>query len=858
MSLFRYISSKKRYWLYTVGYFMSSLLSSYFWTTYLVIMGDNPNASDALTYFGWNVSYIMMLVLLLHSKTKEERRYFNFLMLIPIPLNIWQLTLYLEFGGIILSIYQVSICTLVACLCIQSIMWYIKNRKKGANKPYISAVLLFNIVTEFGMWTASCYEGWADNVYYLSSLLCSVSYLMMIRAVKKTYKDDSDGTEVSIDRRIQNILKGSYIATVTICSLGGIILGSWIRDMLSEGEYGENGTEVYDIIHVLLFLTSIILAAFAIVIILIVYFEQKITENNRLREEKRVAEQSNAAKSDFLATMSHEIRTPINAVLGMNKMIMRDSLRAGDVLPKDRETIRRIFSDITGYSGNIDSAGNNLLCIINDILDFSKIEAGKFDLSEREYMFSSVLNDVSITVLFKAREKGLGFSVETDSDIPDCLFGDDVRIRQIITNILNNAVKYTDKGGVTLSVHGSGGYKDGETAEIAIAVKDTGIGIKQEDIDKIFDKFERTDLDRNNTVEGTGLGLAITHRLTAMMKGSISVESEYGRGSVFTIRLPQRVVSAQPIGNFSAKFEKSFDEFDPAENIFRAPEARILIADDTRMNLLVAAGLLKDTEIKTDTAESGAKALELSLSVHYDLILMDQRMPVMDGIETLHRLREQENGLNRETPVICLTADALTGAKEHYLSEGFDDYLSKPIDSREMKKTIMKYLPAEKILPACEGAAEGSAVSSSAADGLYAALHRIDIDTEKGLGYCQDSEELYRTMLLEYVHSASEKLESLKSCYAEKDPKNYGIIVHSLKSTSRTIGAEEIAELSAALEKAADGERWDIISGSHSALIEKLGSAVGRIAEALGGEEAYPGEASAEEDDDEIIEFFPE
>ena len=618
--------------------------------------------------------------------------------------------------------------------------------------------------------------------------------------------------------------------------------------MISSGvtELSEKSS-VYDIIPVILFLTSIVLVVFVIVVIFIVNFEQKIVENNRLREERRVADQSNAAKSEFLANMSHEIRTPINAVLGMNKMIMRESLKARELPPESKE---KAFADITGYSVNIESAGNNLLAIINDILDFSKIEAGKLDITEREYMLSSVLNDVSNTILFRAKDKGLEYRVDTDADLPDLLYGDEVRIRQIISNILGNAVKYTDKGSVTLSVFGGGkeAYKAGKTLELIITVKDTGIGIKKEDVNRIFDKFERMELDRNSTVEGTGLGLAITHRLLTMMNGKISVESEYGKGSVFTIRIPQKIVSPEPIGDFRAKFKKSIEDNVSSDYILRAPNAHVLIVDDTRMNLTVAAGLLGDTEIKTDTAESGAEALELAAANSYDVILLDQRMPGMDGTETLHRLRGTEKC--SQTPVICLTADAIAGAKERYVAEGFSDYLSKPIDSRELKKMLMKYLPQNKVIPVSGNEGQPSVVCAEEKSALYNALNAAGINTAQGLGYCQNNAQLYHTLMSEYAQSAKEKTAKIQEYFDAGDMKSYATLVHSLKSTSRTIGAVSISETAAKLEKAADEGNTELIQKEHAGLIEEYRKVVGALASA-----GIAGNVS--DDDDEIMEFMP-
>lgn len=409
---------------------------------------------------------------------------------------------------------------------------------------------------------------------------------------------------------------------------------------------------------------------------------------DELRAQMQIADEANEAKSQFLANMSHEIRTPINAVLGFNEMILREC--------RDKD---ESFSNIGTYAANIKSAGSNLLSIINGILDISKIEAGKMDIVDAPYTLSSLLNDVSNMVFFKAKEKNLEFTVDVDESLPDELFGDKARIRQVITNILANAVKYTDKGSVRLSVRGQAdnGNEPGQMLNLLIEVKDTGIGMKDEDIDKLFRKFQRLDLSHNSTIEGTGLGLAISRQLMTMMGGNIKVESNYGKGSSFTIELPQKIVSSEPVGDFKARFEKDIKEAKSTEEAFTAPDAHILVVDDTRVNLTVARGLLKNTEIQIDTAGSGSESIELTREKPYDLILMDQRMPGMDGTEALKAIRNQEDGQNRETPVICLTADAIIGAKERYMAEGFTDYLPKPINNHELLQTMTKYLPQDKI-----------------------------------------------------------------------------------------------------------------------------------------------------------------
>ncbi len=412
-----------------------------------------------------------------------------------------------------------------------------------------------------------------------------------------------------------------------------------------------------------------------------------------LREQKRIADQANRAKSRFLANMSHEIRTPINAVLGFNEMIERECNKVAAADEPKSPAVKEALGNIETYSDSIGGAGNNLLSIINSILDLSKIEAGKMDLSEDTYNLKTLLRDVTGMIRFRAEEKGLAFVTDVAETLPLELYGDMVRIRQVMINILTNSVKYTDKGTVWLTVGAkeTGPYEKEQMLTLSFTIKDTGIGIRKEDMQKLFGSFERLELERNSTIEGTGLGLAISRQLVSMMGGKIEAESEYGKGSIFTIDLPQKVVDCEPIGNFSAKVE-SVGKNEPYHASFTAPDAKVLVVDDTKLNLKLVKALLRDTKLAIDTADSGSQALELCAQNAYDLILMDQRMPNMDGTETMKQIRAQENGCNQKTPVICMTADAIIGSRERYLAEGFDDYLSKPIKVNELEQTLREHL----------------------------------------------------------------------------------------------------------------------------------------------------------------------
>ena len=415
----------------------------------------------------------------------------------------------------------------------------------------------------------------------------------------------------------------------------------------------------------------------------ILYRITDMTDNylytKELIELKEDAERANEAKSSFLARMSHEIRTPINAVLGMNEMIMREAQS-----PSVKE-----------YAANIHSAGKVLLSIINDILDLSKIESSKMELSESDYNMGNLLLDIENMISLRAEEKNLNFKIVTDPQMPCMLHGDEKRIKQCITNLLTNSVKYTREGYVTLQVD----YVDNNdgTINLWVSVSDTGIGIKEDDLYMLFDPFTRLDMRRNKNIEGTGLGLSITKRLLEMMGGNLTVESIYGKGSTFSFVIPQKVAGTEPLGDY----KKSADDADttdaPERKAFVAPKAQILAVDDTRVNITVVKGLLKRLKVQFDSALSGQECLDKVKQNHYDIILLDHMMPEIDGIETLHNLQQMEEFRQNPSVVLALTANAIVGAKEEYLKEGFADYLSKPIDSVQLEEMIHQYLPEELV-----------------------------------------------------------------------------------------------------------------------------------------------------------------
>ena len=518
--------------------------------------------------------------------------------------------------------------------------------------------------------------------------------------------------------------------------------------------------------------------------------------------EERRAKAANDAKSNFLANMSHEIRTPINAVLGMNEVILREC--------HDEKILE--------YAQNIEGAGRTLLSLINDILDFSKIEAGSMEIHEAEYDFSTVLNDIFNMVHIKAEQKVIDLVFDVDENIPNSMMGDEMRLRQIMVNVLNNAIKYTSQGSVTLRIKGERSFND--RIILHIDVIDTGIGIKPEDMHSLFDKFKRLDIDKNKTVEGSGLGLAITSSLLELMGGTIDVESEYGKGSTFRMSLPQKIVKDVPIGDFKTRLQASLKERKTYKEKFTAPDARVLVVDDTPMNHVVIRELLKHTLLQIESARSGQECLEKQHSKKYDLILLDYRMPGMDGIETLQTMKKDDTSANVDTPVIVLTANAISGARENFIREGFDDYLSKPIESDKLEEALIKYLPKNKVLISeSSDATPENEKESMAKEEIPDYLNDLEkVDAKEGLKNC-GSVDSYLSILKVYYESAEMTRDNIESAYADKNIKDYTSYVHSLKSTSRTIGATELSKLSEMLEKAGNDHDADTIEEYHNELL---------------------------------------
>lgn len=612
--------------------------------------------------------------------------------------------------------------------------------------------------------------------------------------------------------------------------------------MVPEG-VAANGID--NITFLIFWVFGMLLFLFLVGFVFMVISERKAEENDNLRRAKAIAENASVAKSQFLANMSHEIRTPINGILGMDTMLLKE---CKDPVLKE-------------YAQNIQSAGHTLLSLINDVLDISKIESGKMEIVPVEYSLFSVLNDCYNMVVMRARDKSLDFKIKVDSALPSVLIGDEVRVRQIINNLLSNAVKYTPKGSVVFDMHyerifnGNGrALSDANMINLIISVKDTGIGIREEDREKLFMSFQRLEEKRNRNIEGTGLGLNLTKRLVDLMNGEIHVDSEYGKGSTFTVIIPQIVKKDEPIGDFEERYHDYATAAEVVRNKFVAPNAHILVVDDVPMNLRVINGLLKETEVSIDTANNGMEALEHIKRNRYDVIFLDHMMPIMDGMETLSIMNSLADHPNKNTPVVMLTANAIVGAKDSYVKAGFTDYLTKPVREDALLAMLLKYLPSSLVTmvkatqeqesqdntqpsyqstdlhkPLVKEAAQQDAVveaeavaapvSGAPEDGLSGLKSIEALDVSVGLGYCMNDEDFYKEMLAEYA--SSRKDAELNEAIIDHDFEKYRISVHALKSTSLTIGAVALSSRAKTLEFACKDGDYDFVREHHEELVRE-------------------------------------
>ena len=516
-------------------------------------------------------------------------------------------------------------------------------------------------------------------------------------------------------------------------------------------------------------------------------------QQSRLDSAIRDAKSANEAKSSFLNNMSHEIRTPMNSILGMNEMILREEER-----PEIRE-----------YALVIQRSGRALLGMINDVLDFSKLQDNKMEIVPVRYDLSSLINDLISMAAEQAKKKSLTFTVNVDKEIPRILDGDEYHIRQIMMNILNNAIKYTERGGVTVTI----GYErlDNYSILLKCAVTDTGIGIKPEDIEYIFQPFEHIESSRKFSADGSGLGLPIVQKLLRLMNSELKIDSAFHQGSTFSFEVKQTVMKWEPLGDYERAFstavshqEKSFTQS------FQAPNARVLVVDDADVNLLVFANLLKKTKIKIDTASSGLEMLQMVRMNHYNIIFLDHRMPGMDGVEAFHNMKKMTDGLNFSTPVVALTANAVLGARQYYIDEGFNDYISKPVDTVRLEQVLLEYLPPDLVIRGGNmTAAEPAKVPVEEAESPEAEDEQSKFKNIPGIDYdaavtnC-GSEDTFVQALEIFYNSLDKKADEIEGFERGKDIKNYTVKVHALKSAARLVGALKLSEDAKYLEACGD------------------------------------------------------
>lgn len=574
------------------------------------------------------------------------------------------------------------------------------------------------------------------------------------------------------------------------------------------------------ILQFVFFSETLIILYAASLALLIMFFSLETPDYQKLNDTLIQLEQANHAKDDFLAHMSHEIRTPINGILGLNEMILRKT--------KEEET--------RSYALDVKSATDTLYKLINDILDFSRIASGKMEIIMTEYETVGLLRDIRNMLFNKAEGKGLKFLYEISPDLPKTLLGDDIRIKQVLINLINNGIKYTKKGSICLRVWGE---KQGESQLIHYEVRDTGVGIKEEEMSKVFEAFERVDKQNTREIEGAGLGMSITTNLLHLMDSEIELESEYGKGSTFSFAILQKVVDATPIGkqNWSQEIKQSNYEY---QTKIYAPEARILFVDDNAINRKVFRGLLAGIGSKVTDLESGMECLKEIKEKKYDLIFLDHMMPQLDGIETLKRIQREEH-FCKKTPVIALTANAVIGMREKYLEEGFDDFLSKPIIPEQLENMLVRWLPKElqKAVPD-KGVQELSVdePSENVEDAmLKKELAQInqqsveslpesaEIDWKIGLLHMKEVAML-REIAIDFYKNIDRELELLESLIPNLSKKEcldrYRIEVHALKSTAASIGAMQVSSFARSLEAAAKANNLGRVASLHPIFTETM------------------------------------